>query len=77
MSKICEHVPEYLPEKKPARVVMYGDFGIPCGGTHVRNIGEIEGIYTQNQTKKGRDKSVIPNLLKCSSYVVQLCLTSL
>ncbi|MDA1169062.1 MAG: alanine--tRNA ligase-related protein [bacterium] len=28
----------------PTRVVMYGDFGIPCGGTHVSNLSEIGKI---------------------------------
>lgn len=41
MGSVCEFVPDYIPEGKPARVVMYGDFGIPCGGTHVSNLGEI------------------------------------
>lgn len=54
MSKVCEHVPDYLPENKPARVVMYGDFGIPCGGTHVRNLGEIGSISIRKiKQKKG------------------------
>lgn len=29
MSKYCRHVPEYLPEGKPSRIVLYGDFGVP------------------------------------------------
>jgi Ser-tRNA(Ala) deacylase AlaX len=42
MSNICRHVPANIPQNKPARVVMYGDnFGIPCGGTHVKNLREI------------------------------------
>ena len=44
MHEICRHVPENLPEGKPARVVMFGDFGVPCGGTHVNRTGEIEKI---------------------------------
>lgn len=42
LKKICENTPEYLPEDKPVRVVMYGDIAIPCGGTHVKNISEIK-----------------------------------
>ena len=41
MHEVCHFVPEYIPEGKPARVVMYGNFGVPCGGTHVSRLGEI------------------------------------
>lgn len=41
MTKLCRFVPEHLPEGKPTRVVLYGDFGVPCGGTHVAHLSEI------------------------------------
>jgi Ser-tRNA(Ala) deacylase AlaX len=41
MGSVCAFVPDYIPPNKPARVVMYGDFGIPCGGTHVSNLKDI------------------------------------
>lgn len=41
MHTVCRHVPEYLPDGKPARVVLYGTFGVPCGGTHVANIKDV------------------------------------
>lgn len=44
MQTVCRHVPHYIPEGKPSRVVMYGDFGVPCGSTHVSNIKDIKGI---------------------------------
>jgi len=44
MHTVCHHVPDYIPEGKPARVVMYGDFGVPCGGTHVKNLRDIGTI---------------------------------
>ena len=44
MKEVCHFVPDYIPEGKPARVVMYGDFGVPCGGTHVNNLGEIKQV---------------------------------
>jgi len=55
MAKLCRHVPDYLPKDKPSRVVLYGDFGVPCGGTHVaqlKDIGQesIRKIKTQSGT---------------------------
>ncbi len=41
MKNVCAFVPDYIPPDRPARVVFYGDFGIPCGGTHVSNLSEI------------------------------------
>lgn len=41
MSQLCRHVPDYLPKDKPSRVVLYGDFGVPCGGTHVAELKDI------------------------------------
>ena len=44
MKEVCHFVPDYIPEDKPARVVMFGDFGIPCGGTHVGILSEIKSM---------------------------------
>ena len=41
MAAYCRYVPEYLPAGKPGRIVMYGDFGVPCGGTHVANLSDV------------------------------------
>lgn len=41
MRAVCAFVPENLPQDKPGRVVFYGNFGVPCGGTHVSNLSEI------------------------------------
>lgn len=54
MHTVCHSVPEYLPEGKPARVVMYGKSGIPCGGTHVKNLSDI-GPITVRKIKKEKD----------------------
>lgn len=44
MAAVCHHVPDYLPEGKPSRVVLYGDFGVPCGGTHVADLQDIGSV---------------------------------
>lgn len=44
MHEYCHHVPDKLPEGKPTRVLLLGDFGVPCGGTHVSKIEEIRSI---------------------------------
>ena len=52
MSSVCRHVPDNLPTNKPARVVVYrGDFGVPCGGTHVRDLSQV-GSVTVDRIKK-------------------------
>lgn len=55
MRTVCRHVPDNIPKNKPGRVVIYGDnFGIPCGGTHVKNLGQIGKItVTKLKEKKG------------------------
>jgi Ser-tRNA(Ala) deacylase AlaX len=58
MTSYCRHVPENLPINKPSRIVLYADdFGIPCGGTHVKNVQEIGQItVTKAKIKKGLAK---------------------
>ena len=57
LAEICRHVPGNLPDNKPIRVVLYGDFGVPCGGTHVQNLSDIGRIeITKIKTKKGVTK---------------------
>ncbi len=55
MSLVCHFVPDYIPEGKPARVVMYGDFGIPCGGTHVSNLQEIKQMTIRKIKADGKN----------------------
>ena len=43
-----------LQNSKPMRTVYYGDFGIPCGGTHVANLSDI-GTITIRKIKKEKD----------------------
>lgn len=57
LATLCRHVPDNLPANKPIRVVLYGDFGVPCGGTHVQNLSDIGRIeVTKVKTKKGVTK---------------------
>jgi Ser-tRNA(Ala) deacylase AlaX len=44
MAAYCRHVPEYLPVGKPGRIVLYGDFGVPCGGTHVAELNDVQRV---------------------------------
>ncbi len=44
MGSVCDFVPDYVPNDKPGRVVLYGNFGIPDGGTHVSNLSEIGSV---------------------------------
>ncbi len=42
LPQICKNVPEHIPESKPVRVVMFGNFVVPCGGTHVANLKDLK-----------------------------------
>ena len=57
MHEVCRFVPDYFPEGKPTRVVMYGDFGVPCGGTHVVNLRDIGHLTIRKISNK---KGLIP-----------------
>jgi len=46
-------VPENVPTNRPARVVFMGDYGIPCGGTHVRSLKEIGTVSLRKIKLKG------------------------
>ncbi|GEM_PF-278038 len=53
MAKLCRFVPDYIPEGKPGRVVRFGEFGVPCGGTHVSNLSEINPTAPQAMRHQG------------------------
>ncbi len=54
MASVVRFVPDTIPAGKPGRVVMFGgDFGVPCGGTHVRNLSEIRGLAVRKIKQEG------------------------
>lgn len=54
MRQLCRFPPESIPEGKPARIVFYGEFGVPCGDTHVARLADI-GPITIRKIKQNRD----------------------
>ncbi|MBP7832945.1 MAG: hypothetical protein KA035_04210, partial [Candidatus Levybacteria bacterium] len=44
IGKFCRHVPENIASGKPTRIVLFGDFGVPCGGTHVDNLSTLKKV---------------------------------
>ncbi len=54
LQQICHHVPANLPANKPIRVVQFDDFAVPCGGTHVKSLSEIQELrITKLKMKSG------------------------
>lgn len=53
MASIVSFMPERIPDGKPGRVIMYGDFAIPCGGTHVGNLAEIKSMTIRKIKQDG------------------------
>jgi len=46
---------EEAAKGKPLRMVYYGDFGVPCGGTHVNELSEIGHLRIRKvKQKKGK-----------------------
>lgn len=39
------YIPLDLPTNKPTRVVVTSGYQSPCGGTHVKRLGELQGLY--------------------------------
>lgn len=57
MKEFCHNVPDYLPEGKPSRIVLYDGFGVPCGGTHVASLSEI-GAMTVKKIKNRPESTI-------------------
>jgi len=52
LKELCRHVPSNIPTNKPIRVVQFGNFGVPCGGTHVKSLGELKDLTITRLKKK-------------------------
>lgn len=46
-------VPPTLAPGKPLRIVYYGDFGVPCGGTHVDQMGDLRHLTIRKLKQDG------------------------
>lgn len=53
LGEYCRIVPEGIPTDKPARVVLYGVFGVACGGTHVSDLSKVGPIQIRKVKAKG------------------------
>lgn len=51
------YMPAEIPAGKPTRVVITCDYISPCGGTHVKRLGELEGMHVKGiKNKSGRTR---------------------
>ena len=53
LKQLCRHVPTNLPTNKPIRVVQFDKFAVPCGGTHVHSLADIQKLTITKLKKKG------------------------
>lgn len=54
-AKRYRYMPDGLPDGVPLRVVAWGEFGTPCGGTHVASLGEIKSVHIRKvKHEKGK-----------------------
>jgi len=58
LNGLCRDVPDYIPRDKSCCVaIVWDDKGIPCGGTHVKNIKDIGKVSIRKiSSKKGKVK---------------------
>lgn len=56
---LCKNVPEFLPTKKPIRIMTLQNFEpILCGGTHLSTLKDLDNVtITKIKSKKGRVKA--------------------
>lgn len=53
MQKRGYAIPPTLDPAKPLRIVYYGDFGVPCGGTHVDQMGDLRSMSIRKIKQEG------------------------
>lgn len=54
LESLVGRAPAGAPTEGPVRVVMYGEFGVPCGGTHVSSLDQAGRIIVRKiRAKKG------------------------
>lgn len=53
MQKRGYDIPPTLDPAKPLRIVYYGDFGVPCGGTHVDCMGDLRSMTIRKIKQEG------------------------
>lgn len=53
LKQLCRHVPTNLPTNKPIRVVQFDNFAVPCGGTHVQSLADIQKLTITKVKNKG------------------------
>lgn len=54
LNEFCPNIPANVPRDKPTRFVTIDGFSQPCGGTHVRSLGELKGMKVERiKSKKG------------------------
>jgi Ser-tRNA(Ala) deacylase AlaX len=49
----CPVVPDWVPKEGAVRIVLFGSFAVPCGGTHVARLSQI-GRISIRKIKGGR-----------------------
>ena len=51
------HIPAEIPADKPTRVVVTAGYQSPCGGTHVKRLGELSGLKARGiKAKSGHTR---------------------
>jgi Ser-tRNA(Ala) deacylase AlaX len=56
MKKVCHYVPDFPEEKgKRARIVVHDGYYMPCGGTPVANISEVERMTIRKIKQEGKN----------------------
>ena len=53
MKTVCLFAPDSIPGGKPGRVVMYGDKGMACGGTHVSDLSKVGTMVIRKVKQEG------------------------